>query len=262
MTNLAHLPWDSEFFGYRVATVAGDTLDDAGAAAVAQQADSESVHCLYFRASAADAASWAAAINVGFEPIDVRVELARTLAPAAGRVEGLPSADRTLLPQLHEISATAFEESRFFKDKRFGAGAAERLFRIWTERGVTDEGWFTLVARSSDASTVGGFISGSCSGPAGRIQLFAVRPEARRQGFGSELIRQAIQTFSSRGVQEVTVITQGGNVPAIATYERHGFTVRSVMLWFHRWTRRPSAVPPRDCDERPTERKSNTEPQQ
>ena len=40
---------------------------------------------------------------------------------------------------------------------------------------------------------------------------------------------------AERGLSDVTVVTQGRNVPALRTFESCGFRTTDVGLWFHKW---------------------------
>jgi ribosomal protein S18 acetylase RimI-like enzyme len=90
------------------------------------------------------------------------------------------------------------------------------------------------------AAELGGKVAGyiTChldSDVVGRIGLFAVAESARGHGVGTALIRAALGWFSDERRSRVTVVTQGRNVRGQRTYERCGFTTRSVELWYHYW---------------------------
>lgn len=67
------------------------------------------------------------------------------------------------------------------------------------------------------------------------LARLAVAPQAQRQGVGSALLRQQIQTFLHRGVQSITVNTQRSNTRSQALYRRFGFRYTSYDLPV--WTR-------------------------
>lgn len=72
----------------------------------------------------------------------------------------------------------------------------------------------------------------------GSLGLSSVAPEARRQGVGQALVRGAVAWCHEHGLGEVTVVTQGRNVPALRVFESCGFRIRDVRLWFHKWYER------------------------
>jgi len=58
---------------------------------------------------------------------------------------------------------------------------------------------------------------------------------ARGHGIGGELVAAGLQWFFDRGAGVVRVVTQGSNRSAIRLYERAGFSISRVDLWFHWW---------------------------
>ena len=45
----------------------------------------------------------------------------------------------------------------------------------------------------------------------------------------------ALAWFSESGVRDVQVVTQGRNRAALRLYQRCGFVIEAVELWYHRW---------------------------
>src|SRR4051812_14778230 len=83
------LAWDSEFFGVGIARVTGDTLDEAGAAAVDQWCQANDISCLYFMVRADDPTTRRTAEGHSFALVEVRVELERAVkAPAENASAG------------------------------------------------------------------------------------------------------------------------------------------------------------------------------
>ena len=82
-----------------------------------------------------------------------------------------------------------------------------------------------------------GYVSCHVDGAAGEIGLFAVSEEARGRRLGRDLMDAACVWFAGHGVTRVTVVTQGTNVRAQRTYQRRGFLIGKVELWYHRWFR-------------------------
>lgn len=57
------------------------------------------------------------------------------------------------------------------------------------------------------------------------ILNFAVRPEARRQGTGSELLREALEWGNSFKAEKAFLEVRASNQPALRFYARFGFEV-------------------------------------
>ena len=69
----------------------------------------------------------------------------------------------------------------------------------------------------------------------GTIGLVGVSESHRRLGIGSLLLTEALSWFHEQGVPVVSVVTQGRNTSALRLYQRHGFEIDEVGLWFHKW---------------------------
>jgi ribosomal protein S18 acetylase RimI-like enzyme len=54
-------------------------------------------------------------------------------------------------------------------------------------------------------------------------------------GIGTLVVRAAQEYFHRKGVEEVSVVTQGRNIGAQRLYQKCGFLTGSVGYWFHRW---------------------------
>jgi [ribosomal protein S18]-alanine N-acetyltransferase len=60
------------------------------------------------------------------------------------------------------------------------------------------------------------------------INNLAVHPEARNQGLGHLLLREALAAAHRLGIRRATLEVRRSNTPALRLYERAGFTVAGV----------------------------------
>jgi dTDP-4-amino-4,6-dideoxy-D-galactose acyltransferase len=230
------LPWDSAFFGFSLARVTSSTLDPASAGEMVALARAQHVACLSLLLSGKDASGIAAAQDAGFHLVDVRTTLERAAGqplPAAPRL-GVRRHAEPDLPVLEAIAGEAHLNTRFARDGRFPRDRVAELYRTWIRKecaGAADE---VLVVEAE--GTPVGYVT--CQGAArglGKISLIAVRNGDRRRGAGTALLRAALEWFAGRGVDRVSVVTQGHDVAAMRLYERTGFLTTAVELWFHLW---------------------------
>jgi ribosomal protein S18 acetylase RimI-like enzyme len=231
------LDWDSRHFGLGVARIPTGVLTRLELQAALDYCRSESVRCLYFLADSKDVDGWTRAIEAGFRPVDVRVDLDRSEPGApvpSGEEEPADLATEAELPDLLRLARFAFTESRFYRDENFPPGKAEELFARWTERGVREPGFFTVI-RWHERSPAGFLTGRLVDDGSGRIDLVAVSDELRGRGIGAQLLAAGLGEFRRRGCRAVSVATQGSNIAAQRLYQAHGFRTRSVDLWFHLW---------------------------
>ena len=197
---------------------------------------------MYFLADAGDEETIRLAEDHGFRLVDIRVTLdlkmsawtADTGGAAEDSIRAFEPAD---LPVLKEMAGRLHHDSRFFSDRGFPESRSRKLFEKWVENSClrpTDR-----VSVAEDAGRVAGYATCHSAGSGtGQIELVAVDVPAQARGLGRALMRAALAWFAAGGATEVTIVTQGRNVRALRLYERCGFRVRSVQLWYHR---RPGA---------------------
>lgn len=232
----ALLPWDSEFWGVPVGRVEDGGLTAERLAGVDEWAQANDVACLYFLADTDDPASAHVAERGGFRLMDLRVELRR------------PSSDEEALQRLREarpddaaalraIARSSHGVTRFYADPNFADERCDDLYDVWITRSL--EGWADGVLVADGERGPAGYVSChlDSANAIGSIGLIAVDKQARGGGIGVDLARGAVGWCHDRGAEAMSVVTQGRNVPALRTFQRAGFLVDSVGLWFHKWYR-------------------------
>jgi peptide alpha-N-acetyltransferase len=84
-----------------------------------------------------------------------------------------------------------------------------------------------------------GYISCHLTGQGkGQIGLMAIGKEVRGKGIAKSLVYAALRWFAERSVTQVFVVTQGRNVQALRLYQKCGFLIEKMELWYHRWFKR------------------------
>lgn len=61
------------------------------------------------------------------------------------------------------------------------------------------------------------------------LELFAVRPESRRQGIGSVLLLWLEHVAVTAGILKIRVEARADNAPAIAFYRKHGYAIKTYI---------------------------------
>ncbi len=123
------LPWDSDFFGVRIARVNGDSLMPGDLASVDAWCANEAIDCAYYLSRADDPATLAAAQASGFRLMDVRVTYERPL-PGRPVIPGAPvrTARPADLPTLRRIARVSHTDTRFYADARFPRARCDELY--------------------------------------------------------------------------------------------------------------------------------------
>ena len=230
------LPWDSEFFGVRVARALDtETFGPGAGRALVEWCHAERVRWLYALLPSMPAAIQEAEAT-DFALTDVRVELAGpTDRIASGPVGATRPVRDTDLPALRRLARVSHTDSRFFSDPKLPDGQAARLFERWIERDCAIDvgGWVGVI---DAGGTPSGYITARLDDQRrGWIRLIAVAAEARGRGLGTALVAEAGRWLLTQGVEEVRVVTQGRNLGAQRLYQQAGFRTASLKLWYHRW---------------------------
>jgi GNAT superfamily N-acetyltransferase len=195
------------------------------------------VQCVYFLARSDDAQTAQVAEDGGFRLMDLRVELRQDIGAAL-----LSSRVREARPEDHEqlrtIASVSHQTTRFYADPRFPDERCDDLYGTWIDRSL--EGWAKAVLVADRRGAPVGYCSVHLDADvgAGSIGLIAVDAAVRRSGIGLELASGAVAWCASRGARTMSVVTQGRNPAALRTFQRAGFLVSSVELWFHKWFER------------------------
>jgi dTDP-4-amino-4,6-dideoxy-D-galactose acyltransferase len=239
------LSWDSEFFGCRIARIKPGILDAAAGAGILRWCSAERIDCLYFLADPSSAASLSWAEDNGFRLLDIRTTLHCDLPAvlAAGPGPGGPAlvapCNPGQLPALRRIARLSHRDSRFFWDPHLRAKSDE-LFETWIAKSCEGYADMVLVAEL-DGAAAGYITLHYSSAQDSTIGLFAVGPEARGRGVGIQLVRGGLEWLRSQGASGSRVVTQGRNLGALKLYQRAGFRVESLQLWYHLWLGGPQA---------------------
>jgi dTDP-4-amino-4,6-dideoxy-D-galactose acyltransferase len=235
-----YLEWDSNFFGCRIARADVCTLDAQGVQEVLSWCAVHSIDCLYLLTGADDPQTVHLLEENGFQFVDIRLTLECTVKEVAHFPEdvqphwSIRCAREEDIPVLRAIARVSHRNSRFYFDIHFPVQMADALYETWIERSCN--GYANVVWVAEFQGKAVGYLSchlldDSC----GQIGLFGVDEVWQGYGIGRGLLRRSLKWFRDQNVSRVSVVTQGRNVKAQRLYARHGFLLRSVQLWYHRW---------------------------
>ena len=229
-----YLDWDSEFFGVRIARYNGSRLSAERMPEAVGWCQSHQIDCLYFLADSGGRETVGLAEAHGFQLVDIRMTFRRSVPgepepPAAVREFRAADAAR-----LQSIARVSHKDSRFYYDGHFPESRCGKFYETWIERSCG--GWADAVLVAETDGFAAGYVTCHLT-PAGvgSIGLLAVAPECRGRCLGEQLTKAALAHFRAKGMQEVTVVTQGRNVRSQRLYQRCGFVTESVELWYHKW---------------------------
>ena len=235
---LRDLPWDSAFFGLRIASVLPRRLSASELTQIEERRRRENLDCVYFLADPTDAAGLERVSSAGWRFVDVRVTLDRSLdagPDGSKHSDSVRHAEVADLPSLRKLARESHADSRFYQDGRFSRTACDRLFEEWIAKSVAGELADAVLVSGPSGAPLGYVTLRSAGQAAASIGLFAVAPSARGRGLGSGLLAAGLAWARARGCSAISVVTQGSNVGAQRVYQRAGFTTREAAYWYHAW---------------------------
>lgn len=230
------LPWDSTFFGRRIARVHGDVLTPDLCRKIDHWVERHRVDLIYFLARPDDLQTTELAEQSGYQLVDVRITLERALDSQVksetnhvATIRPATAADRD---PLIALARQSHRGTRFYFDSRIPRDKADELYAAWMAR---DLGGDVLVAERE--GQIVGYVTFSYDPQqmVGSIGLTAVAASQRGVGIGRALMESAVRVLGDRGAARVTVVTQGRNIAAQRLYGRCGFIVHNLQLYYHRW---------------------------
>jgi dTDP-4-amino-4,6-dideoxy-D-galactose acyltransferase len=230
------LDWDSSHFGLRIARVMPSKPDEELFREALSWADLASIDCMYLLVDSDDATAIRLANHFGWRIVDLRVTLAARLSDVAPGAAGIRYANTEDISYLRQLAERSHRDSRFYADGNFPAAACDELFAKWIDRSVRDRDFAgSVLVPQIEANRPAGYITCAVKEGVGQIGLIAVDENFRKMGVGGRLLAESSRWFAKQGVERVSVVTQGRNIPALRMYQRYGFSIESIHLWFHWW---------------------------
>lgn len=229
--------WDSEFFGLKIARLAGVGSAEERLRAGREEALRSGIQCVFAEVAAEEVGLPTLPERFGYRLVDLATWMAASLPrsfspePSGAEVsEGTPEDVPLTSTALSSLAAW----SRFASDPWFGVSTARRVYEAWIERSASSADDLFLIARID--GNPAGFITCEAT-PRPRICLIA--STARRTGVGRLLVTRAMDWAGALG-DKLWVKTSLRNVAALRLYEASGFRIQEVIYAYHLWTSAPS----------------------
>lgn len=236
------LPWDSNFFGLRIAQVEANLLDKNLVVQVNDWCKQNNIDCLYFLAEPEYKVTTRIAEMNQFHLVGVRITMQHQNLLSREAEKNLPNLSirkyqPSDLPELREISRTSFTRTRFYSDPCFPREKCDDLYDVWIKNSC--EGYANEVLVADLNGNPVGFVTCHVrdNQHEGDIGLVAVKEQERGKGIGKRLVQESLSYFHRRGVASIFITMQGSNIIAHRLSERVGFMMSSVRLWYHKWTK-------------------------
>ncbi len=233
------LGWDSRFFGFPIGRIYADNLTVEQLRRVLEHPGKVKPQFVELFCDISDYESIFSCEILGFHLADIRILFKKNPQVSAAKgsfTEGLcfKKADNVDIDQLKKISKGLFENSRYYRYRKFDRKRIDLLFQTWIEKAVLGEFDDECYCIFDDTEILA-FCSLKYNGNAASIGLFGVNPGHKKRGLGNMLLSYVFHLLFNRGITGVTCITQGRNSGALRLYQENGFTAAEITLSYYRW---------------------------
>lgn len=229
------LSWDTDFFGFRIGQVLGETMDESMIEPINRWCVQNSIDCLYFQAASDDYTTTQTASSGGFNLMDIRIEFVlplKSFKRCDYRNKIRPAIENDV-EAMAAIARNIHKGGRFHFDPRLH-NKADEFYGVWITNSF--HGFADAIYICEVDNEVAGYVT--CKRNAngsGQIGLIGVKSDCQGLGIGRELVDTALGWFYNQECTGAFVVTQGRNLPAQVLYQKSGFVTHSVHYWYHRW---------------------------
>lgn len=229
------IPWDTNFFGYKVARIESNILIHAKDLNQLEEIYKQDIKLAYY-------VSKAPLIQPILKNSMYEVYLVMTRVPIVKKLKEIndihekidfysldyPNEDLVKLAQL------AGAQGRFGNDPNISEKQCNEIFRNYIINSVNKK-MATEVLVYRENGKIIGFSTLKVGNGIGYAPLFAVAREFEGKGISFALMRAAESVMFSKGVTEVLSGTQNLNKKALAIYKRYGFELKEPEYVYHFW---------------------------
>ena len=234
------LDYDTNFFGYNVAQIQERQISADSINHVIDYCRNNEIKLLQFKCDAHHSPSVLLAEQHGFNFVDIRMIFERYIREVERQQTddfkvSFRVAEKADIAGLKEKSKGVFRASRYYFDKQFSEEKIDVFYQDWVSKavlGMFDNCLYIMSVDNQDA--------GYCSlrfgkGNVAGIGIVGLFPAYVGNGYGQLLTKHVLNQCLEKGIKYIDVVTQGRNYPAQRLYQRCGFVIKKLELYYHKW---------------------------
>jgi len=232
---ITELKWDSELFGRKIGRLAIKPAQIPYLQSLLRSAESEGFQYITCSIKSQDISLVRALESSGFYLTDIGVTLSveAEISLSAERLTNfckdvITPATHKDVPAVQRLVKSLFLHGRFYHDPFFSREEADRLYQAWVENAIRGNvADIVFYVRNT------GFIVCKKTGrKSGEIALIGIKKSKRGKGYGTALIKTAMEWFVSRDIDSIHVRTQLRNISSLNFYLSLGFSIEGYDLVF------------------------------
>lgn len=228
MQIIERLKWDSNFFGYEIGKINYQSFDNNSIKEILEKSTDYKLVYVFVNEK----------INhPKFKLVDEKVTLSINVFNSKIQDSNITSFDKLThdFDELKKLAIISGIYSRFKIDQNFSNNEFERLYTEWINQTVTSENTLDILVYLFEDKIVGFVTLLKVNEKKADIGLLAVNESFRGKGIGSKLLIQAINLCFENGYDELNVVTQQQNLPALNLYQSNKFIISEKKNIYHIW---------------------------
>jgi L-amino acid N-acyltransferase YncA len=236
----AIVPWDTEIFGFPVASFRTGSGEQVPDTEIFQHAFSSWAHAQNVAVCSAvvrpSLAAWRNLLaQTGFEFVDLSLQV--TLSLASAKIPSVQSQLRLAVPAdqavIEKIAAGSFSHGRYHADPRFPEDLANRRYSHWVRNALIRPNDVDRVYVLEKEGTVVGFYHLTIEGEVCDLRLAAVAPEYKNTMLGVELYAAVLGELRQQKIRRIVTSISAMNTNVMNLYSMLGFRFGTPELVYH-----------------------------
>lgn len=234
---VSFLKWDTDYFGFPIAQIKEHRVDSNSLNQAFEYCEDNCIKLLQFKCDAHHSESIKLAESHGFHFVDIRMtyEVCPELKFEVEAFDDCRIASSKDISKLVELADGIFDTSRYYFDKNFPKEKVNIFYQDWVRKAV--EGVFDdyLVVLERDRKIAGFCSVKELNKNTACIGILGVDKKLKGNGIGKTLVDWTISNCFEKGIKKLDVVTQGRNYSAQRLYQRCGFVIENLELYYHKW---------------------------
>jgi len=234
------LEWDSKFFGFPIGRINKNNINESDYFEIETFSRKNKLRLLQFQCDVNDPISILTAESLGFHFADYRVNYLMEIQDK--EILELHLSDEFCVRHAYEadslalqnIAGSTYRSSRYYFDLNFPRDKVDEFYKNWVSKsviGLFDD--LTLVFEYKNI--VIGFICITICEHTARFTLVGMHEKYSNKGLGKIFFKQAINMLKKKRLRYIKTITQGRNIIAQNFYNKVGFKIEHVEIYYHLW---------------------------
>lgn len=234
------LDWDSEIFGFSMATLNAEKLTSEIMLLIKSQAEKQKICFLQYLCACDNLESIHQAETAGFHFVDIRLTFQKILSASDFVPEEKAEIHFRLatpehIPTIIQMSTGLYDDFRYCVDKKFPRDKVDAFYHTWLSNAVYGQYDHLCYCLFLDNTPIGYCTIRFTDTHTASLGLFGIAKEHQRQSLGHYLLQLTCADLFKQGYTTINIVTQGKNIRAQRTYQGNGFKTVNVEMWYHQW---------------------------